>query len=373
MTGGGGVRSASFAGVRHAVLLAEGGPDEVAGEVARALDGAGLAPVHVSVHGADPAIRDAAVAALGARGVICATDALVQPPAGAECAAVLWAVDGAATVSHPAPGATRLDFAGGTLVRLGHVAPPAAADFAGPFGELQERLGALGLGLLQLWKTWSYLPVPSGREDGGAEFVAFNLHRAGVFGDATFPLEPPEPGAPAYPANTGVADLSGAASLTGMAGTVGDGVRVLGVENARQHPPSRYGAGTGRPRPAQFSRAVVLEHDGRGLVLMAGTAAVVDSHTVGADAAGQLDTTLDIVDGLLSEGALAAGGATLSGGLDALLHLVVYVARAQDLDPVRRRVAQRVPVPAIVVLAPLTRADLLVEVDGLAVVAVSGG
>jgi hypothetical protein len=355
-------RSASFGGVAHTVLLATGDPDTVAAEVA----GSGLHPLHVSVHAADPAGRDAAVAALRARGVTGPVDALVQPPAGAACAAVLWAVD--RPVTEPAPGVGRLDLDGGTLYRLGHLGPPAAPDFVAPFAELADRLAGLGLGLGHLWKTWSYLPVPPERDDGGAEFVRFNLHRTEVFADTAFRLEPPGPGAPAYPANTGVADLAGAATLTGIAGVVGGGLRALAVENARQHPPGRYGAGTGRPRPAQFSRAVLLAAADRGLVLLAGTAAVVGSRTEGADALGQLDTTLGIVDGLLSDGARAAGGRRVSGGLDSLLYLVVYVARAADLEPVRARVAQRVPVPALVVRAPLTRADLLVEVDGLGMV-----
>jgi hypothetical protein len=63
-------------------------------------------------------------------GVDCAVDALVQPPAGAACGAVRWAVSGAATVTHPAPGSSRLDFAGGSLVRLGHLDPGTPTGWA---------------------------------------------------------------------------------------------------------------------------------------------------------------------------------------------------------------------------------------------------
>ncbi|MFL6129208.1 MAG: hypothetical protein ACJ73E_09080 [Mycobacteriales bacterium] len=368
MTGGlPAVRSGDFLGVGHHVALVEGAPEAVAAAVAEAA--ADREPLHVSVHAGTPAERDKATAALREAGIRCAVDALVQPPAGAGCAAVLWAVTGDGTVRHPAPGTSRLDFAGGSLVRLGHLEPGAATGWA----ELTGRLRGLGLGLDQVWKTWSYLPVRPGREEAAAEFVAFNLDRAEVFGDTTFRLEPPAVADRAYPANTGVADLSGTGTLTGIAGRAAGGVRVLGVENRRQRPPHRYGPGTGRPRPAQFSRAVLLAGRGRGLALMAGTAAVVESSTVGTDAAEQLDVTLGIVDGLLSAGAATAGGLTLAGGLESLLHLVVYVARAGDLDRVRQRVAERVPVPALTVLAPLTRADLLVEVDGLAVVEVRDG
>jgi hypothetical protein len=358
--------------VRHHVAVVEGTPETVAAAVAQAAADCGGEPLHVSVHAAGPAERDTATAALRSAGVRCAVDALVQPPAAASCAAVLWAVSGDGAVSHPAVGTSRLDFAGGSLLRLGHVEPGAATGWT----ELAARLRPLGLGLDEVWKTWSYLPVEPGREEAGAEFVAFNLDRAEVFGDTAFRLEPAAGLERAYPANTGVADFAGTGSLTGIAGRVDGGVRVLGVENRRQTPPHRYGPGTGRPRPAQFSRAVLLTGGpvagNQGLALMAGTAAVVDSSTVGTDAAEQLDVTLGIVDGLLSAGAVAADGLRLTGGLEALLHLVVYVARAADLDRVRKRVADRVPVPALTVLAPLTRADLLVEVDGLAVVEVGG-
>jgi hypothetical protein len=363
----GAARSADFLGVRHHVAVVEGTPESVAAGVAQAAPGA--EPLHVSVHAAGPAERDAATAALRAAGIRCAVDALVQPPAGSSCAAVLWAVSGDGTVDHPAPGVSRLAYAGGSLVRLGHADPGTASGWA----ELTDRLRALDLDLDRVWKTWSYLPVEPGRVEAAAEFVAFNLDRAGVFGDTAFRLEPPAVADRAYPANTGVADFAGTGTLTGIAGRESGGVRVLGVENQRQRPPHRYGPGTGRPRPAQFSRAVLLAGGGRGLALMAGTAAVVDSSTVGADAAEQLDVTLGIVDGLLSAGAVAASGLTVAGGLDALLHLVVYVARAEDVERIRRQAADRVPVPVLTVLAPLTRADLLVEVDGLAVVGVRGG
>ena len=354
---------AGHAGIGHRVTVTTGGPEQVAAVVA-ATDGD---PLHVSVHAAGPAERDKAVAALRERGVGCAVDALVQPPAGAACGAVLWAVTGA-VVGHPAPGASRLDIAGGTLVRLGHLDPGPPTGWA----ELGDRLRPLGLGLDQVWKTWSYLPARPGDEAAAAGFTAFNADRAAVFGDTAFRLEPPAGLDRAYPANTGVADLSGTGTLTGLAGRPGGGLRVLGVENRRQTPPHRYGPGTGRPRPAQFSRAVVLAAGGRGLVLMAGTAAVVDAATVGTDAVEQLEVTLGIVDGLLSGGALAAEGVTLAGGLAALLHLVVYVARPVDLDRVAAHAAAWVPVPVLPVLGPLSRADLLVEVDGLAVVDVGG-
>jgi hypothetical protein len=321
------------------------------------------------VHAAGPGERDAATAALRAAGVRCAVDALVQPPGGSSCAAVLWAVSGDGTVRHPAPGASRLEHAGGSLVRLGHVRAGTASGWA----ELTARLRELDFDLDRVWKTWSYLPVQPGRVEAAAEFAAFNAERTAVFGDTAFRLEPPAATERAYPANTGVTDLAGTGTLTGLAGRVAGGARILGVENRRQRPPHRYGPGTGRPRPAQFSRAVLLAGGGRALALLAGTAAVVDSSTVGADAAEQLEVTLGILDDLLSAGAVTAPGLTVAGGLGSLLHLVVHVARAEDVDRVRQQAADLVPVPVLTVLAPLSRADLLVEVDGLAVVEVRGG
>lgn len=157
MTGGlPAVRSGDFLGVGHHVALVEGAPEAVAAAVAEAA--ADREPLHVSVHAGTPAERDKATAALREAGIRCAVDALVQPPAGAGCAAVLWAVTGDGTVRHPAPGTSRLDFAGGSLVRLGHLEPGAATGWA----ELTGRLRGLGLGLDQVWKTWSYLPVRRG-------------------------------------------------------------------------------------------------------------------------------------------------------------------------------------------------------------------
>ncbi|MFY1636776.1 hypothetical protein ACN27F_26445 [Solwaraspora sp. WMMB335] len=198
--------------------------------------------------------------------------------------------------------------------------------------------------------------------------MAFNQERTGVFGDTTFAMRAAAEIGRGFPANTGVGEFAADPTLTGLAGRTAGGVRTHSVENRRQVAAFRYGPGTGRPRPAQFSRAVLLAEGGRGLVFVAGTAAVVGSNTVAADAVEQLDVTLGLVDGLLSCDAVASDGLHLSGGLGALLGLTVYVAAPADLAAVRAALAGRLPVPAVCVLSPLTRPDLLVEVDGLAVV-----
>lgn len=359
------MRTAEFAGVEHTVTLLDGDPDTIATAVADAGDDA----FHLSVHAPDRTARDAAVAAVRAGGFDGALDALVQPPGGDRCAAILWSVGGDRTVSRPRPGVSRLDYRGGTLVRFGHT-DHVAGDFTAAFDELYRQLAADGFGQPELWKTWSYLPVSPEGAGGADGFVDFNVRRAEVFGDQRFPIAAhPEIGQ-AFPANTGVADLCDRASLTAIAGRTAGEVRVVGVENRHQRPAYRYGPGTGRPRPAQFSRAVMLTEGDSGLVFMAGTAAVVDSHTVGQTVDEQLDVTLDITEQLLSTGAMAGDGLAVSGGIDALLHLVVYVARPAELEHVRKLVADRTSVPTTCVVSPLTRDDLLVEVDGFGVLAV---
>jgi enamine deaminase RidA (YjgF/YER057c/UK114 family) len=360
------MRSAVFASVEHTVAQFDGTPEAVGAFVAEAGDGV----FHVSVHACDGPTRDAAVAAVRSRGFSGALDALVQPPGGTGCAAIVWLATGECDIGHPRPGVSTLDYRGGTLVRFGHNGP-GSSDFTAAFKALHQQLDEHGFDQRDLWKTWSYLPVSPDGAGGAQAFVDFNLRRAEVFGDTSFAIAAHPAADRAYPANTGVADLGGGASLTAIAGRTAGDTRMVGIENSRQRPAHRYGLGTGRPRPAQFSRAVMLAEGASGLVFMAGTAAVVDSHTVGDTVAEQLTTTLELTENLLSTGGLAGGGLTVAGGIEALLHLVVYVARPAELEHVRRLVADRVPVPATCVVAPLTRDDLLVEVDGFGVLAVS--
>jgi len=124
---------------------------------------------------------------------------------------------------------------------------------------------------------------------------------------------------------------------------------VQSIENPRQvaaydYPP-RYG-----PRSPSFSRATL----GAGLMFISGTASVVGHETKHAgDVAAQLDETL-------------VNLGTIAGGRE-LLTAKLYLRRADDYPFIAARVREALPRTQMMFLhAELCRADLLVEIEGVA-------
>jgi len=326
------------------------------------------AAVYLSAESASAAgeIR-AAMVALGHAGAaeVVAVEPLDQAE---EVMMVVWLADRATALSSPAPDVTVAQAGGYDVAWFGNAGR--SAEYEGVFAGTQDKLRAAGMSVANLWKTWSYLPVDpsSGRADEA--FVEFNRRRASWFEGVGFHIEAAAPDVPfAFPANTGVGDFAGYFSLSGMAGRVRDGVtRVLEIDNPHQQAPRQYGTGlSGRRAPAHFSRAVgVLAPDDR-WILVAGTASVVGSDTANIDAvSGQTTQTLANLATLAAEAArkMGAGGQAVPLR-EAYENLVVYVTYAEHLDVIRRTVRAAAPdIPVAYLRSPLTRADLLVEMEG---------
>lgn len=159
------------------------------------------------------------------------------------------------------------------------------------------------------------------------------------------------------------ADLPAASAV----GTRGRGYRAyfiaakgsgLQVENPRQVSAYDYPAQYGRRSPS-FSRATVLRGEGQSLVFIAGTSSIVGHETKHAgDVALQTDETIRNIARVLE-----AAGAELG-------HLVAakaYIRRAEDREIVAARLhAALGDTPVLYVRADVCRADLLVEVEGVA-------
>jgi chorismate lyase/3-hydroxybenzoate synthase len=124
------------------------------------------------------------------------------------------------------------------------------------------------------------------------------------------------------------------------------------VENPRQRPAWAYTSRFG-PSAPPFTRGVVVG----GTLIAAGTAAVVGEETMHpGDLAAQWDESMANLEALRV--AAGVGGAWRS--------MQVYVRDVGDLDAVRGRAARAFGANAArVVLAPLCRASLLVEIEGV--------
>jgi chorismate lyase/3-hydroxybenzoate synthase len=130
------------------------------------------------------------------------------------------------------------------------------------------------------------------------------------------------------------------------------------VENPRQVSAYDYPPQYGRRSPS-FSRATVLRREGQSLVFIAGTASIVGHETKHAGDVGlQTDETVRNIARVLKE----AGA-----GLGDLVTAKAYVRRAEDQPVVAERLGATLgQTPVLYVCADVCRADLLVEVEGVA-------
>jgi len=144
------------------------------------------------------------------------------------------------------------------------------------------------------------------------------------------------------------------------------------VENPRQVPAYKYSQRYG-PRPPCFARAtrVTRQIDDAWWLLVAGTASIrgEDTAFVG-DLEGQTTETFANLDALLdtAETVHRQAGAEATTRPSRFTSLRVYVVHERDLATVRQMVAARYPDVRDVeyLQADLCRADLLVEIEGVA-------
>lgn len=137
------------------------------------------------------------------------------------------------------------------------------------------------------------------------------------------------------------------------------------VENPRQIPAWQYSARYG-PLPPCFSRATIVRLCGELRLLIGGTASVVgedSKHPGNLDA--QLEETLLNIEALVRT---ARGSAGCSAPLHRLIDLRVYVSESKHAEPVKRILSRRCPRVRTLdlVVAPICRRDLLVEIEGVA-------
>jgi chorismate lyase / 3-hydroxybenzoate synthase len=139
------------------------------------------------------------------------------------------------------------------------------------------------------------------------------------------------------------------------------------VENPRQVPAYKYSTRYG-PRPPCFARAtrLLMPVDDAWWLLVAGTASIRGEATMHVgDILQQTIETLDNLDALLAAAEARRGTATARARFTSLR---VYLVRPDDLPVVREQLEARYPHVADIeyAQAELCRADLLVEIEGVA-------
>lgn len=225
-------------------------------------------------------------------------------------------------------------------------------QFAGALDLLAEQ------GYPHLLRVWNYLPGINLGEGDRERYRQFNLGRARAF-EERFGAEGGDWRAPASSA----VGTPGRELCTLFLASRGP---VIQLENPRQVPAHRYPPRYG-PRAPSFSRAaLVADERGCGFFL-SGTASVVGHESVhGESLAGQLAETLRNVERVI-ERARRASARDLPGlgGFDLVK---IYLRDRDRLDALTGAVASVLgtEVQVVVLEADICRADLLVEIDGVA-------
>jgi chorismate lyase/3-hydroxybenzoate synthase len=208
-------------------------------------------------------------------------------------------------------------------------------------------------------RMWNYMPHPTERlESGRDRYMAFNQGR--------------HDGYHSWPARGGRENVRfSTASAVGIDDrdlTVFCLASVAGgepIENPRQIPAWRNSARYGPASPS-FARATATTFPGRRLLLIGGTASVVGEDTAHAgDIRAQTAETLENLAAVIAS---ANETSMVDGVLHGLTDVRVYLTRPDDAMLVREQLLTACPrLDAIeLVLAPLCRRDLLVEIEGVA-------
>jgi enamine deaminase RidA (YjgF/YER057c/UK114 family) len=286
---------------------------------------------------------------------------LIQPSLSGQCSMLIISVY-ENEVYYPVRGISVLKMHSGKLFRTGmDDFPINAISWSDAFENFAKKLETASLPMSSIIKTWSYLSCDRSGSGAVESFGSFNRTRSTVFEKILFQIDPIGSGEKAFPANTGVGNLGAESPEISGLGFVPESMDVVitSLENPMQLSATKYGSEAGRSEPALFSRAVAIRCNSIELVAVAGTASVVGSKTTNiGDIAEQSKTTLNLVQELLAQ--------VSRKGIKDLAYAIIFVQDEIDgeliLPILRNRLGN---VPTLVLRAPLTRSDLLVEIDCL--------
>jgi enamine deaminase RidA (YjgF/YER057c/UK114 family) len=283
---------------------------------------------------------------------------------------------------------------GMTWVHCANVVPETPAESVrdsalDAFQRLERELAAWGFRFDQVVRTWLYLGDITGLEDQAPRYQRLNLARTDFFRNHDFagerfaegvsqfsrqrkrdcPSSRTGPGRVCYPASTGIGALGRDVMISCLAlATDQPGVLRLPLENPRQIAAHDYDQRYG-PQSPKFSRAMAIVSDGAAVVLVSGTASILDSdsHHMG-DVAAQTRETLDNIAALISaDNFRRHGQSSLGATLDDVASLRAYVKRKEDYAVVQNVCRARLgDVPVVYTVADLCRPELLVEIEGIA-------
>jgi enamine deaminase RidA (YjgF/YER057c/UK114 family) len=322
-----------------------------------------------------------------------------QSPAGGSAVSLeLWAIKGGSVDSKAVDGKTNngktlpfvseVEFDGLRWVFAGDARPEALPAGAyqrsySAFEQLRQQLNSADTDFSQTLRTWIYqghLVLPEGQTQ---RYKELNRARTDFFKGIDFLKDylpqnnPAKSGTGAvYPASTGIGtddmDIVISAVAVAQSGSRKEKSGFLTVPLENPHQTSAFDYGTSySPQSPKFSRALAAVHRNSCMIFVSGTASITDSESrFIEDPEKQTEQTLDNIAALIDTENLNRHG--IDGFVSALSDLQVarvYVKRPAELDIIRKVCERRLKnVPVLYVIADVCRPELLVEIEGIAVI-----
>lgn len=303
---------------------------------------------------------------------------VLQPPCGgASLALEAWAIGGEAVrVQRFGPHTLAVGYDGVRWVYCGGMSASSSTSGAYEQGMevlegMRAALGEAGAGFEHVVRTWFYLGDITGTEGDRQRYQELNRARTDFYGGIRFGCSLLRSEIPhgIYPASTGIG-MTNRGLVAGCMTVQTDrkDAFLLALENPQQTPAYAYHPRFSAQSP-KFSRGIALVLGDYTTTWVSGTASIVNSESRHpGDIEGQTEQTIDNIQRLIAPENFAGHGVNGAGAsLHDLAKVRVYLKRAEDYAKCRAVCERRFgPVPAVYAVADVCRAELLVEIEGVA-------
>ncbi|RPH33186.1 MAG: hypothetical protein EHM93_05815 [Bacteroidales bacterium] len=234
------------------------------------------------------------------------------------------------------------------------------------FEDLHIILKDEGYEFSDIVRQWNYINdivIEESNEIGKHQnYQIFNEYRALYYNRSEFKY--------GYPASTGIGMNNGGIVIEVIA-QKGENCLIVPLQNPKQLDAHHYSEnvlkGELRERVLSrpmFERGKYCEANGLNLLFVSGTASIIGEDTIHiGDVKGQVHTTIDNINLLISEINLKNHGITKNEKIQ-ILSYVVYIKYASDFEAVQSICKQYYgDTPAVFLLADICRNELLVEIE----------
>ena len=290
-----------------------------------------------------------------------------QPPAGGSAVALeIWAFPRNVSVARK-PGVATADmgglrwlFTGGQETEAGE-AP--AEGVSRMLLRAKKPCDDAGVAFSATVRTWYYVGDLLEDHGGISRYDHFNRARNEFYRDQWPDLR-------LSPASTGIGQGSLRIAMESFAVTGGDGESpAVWLDNPIQTSPHLYSSSQGSRWNPAFSRGAAVRTEDAVLIFVSGTASIRDSEALHpGDVEAQTKATIGNIETLISRENLVGNHGLPRGAKAAdLQQYRVYIKRPEDVDTVRSCCERLLPeAPALYLIADICRADLLMEIEGVA-------